>query len=163
MLWGILGGLIWCTGAVLNFIASRANIVGPAVSYSIGQGATMISAAWGVFIWHEFSNRALPRQNLTRLDVCRVSLRALRGCPSPAVLKEGRMIRPRANLAWAGLPLAVLLSNTPAQGAGLSLRSPGWLLVAAILSARLLHPERAPGKADHNPAPRRILINGSRT
>jgi len=53
--WGILGGLIWCTGAVLNFIASRANVVGPAVSYSIGQGATMISAAWGVFIWHEFS------------------------------------------------------------------------------------------------------------
>ena len=54
-LWGVLGGLIWCTGAVLNFTASRSNIVGPAVSYSIGQGATMISAAWGVFIWHEFS------------------------------------------------------------------------------------------------------------
>jgi glucose uptake protein len=53
--WGILGGAIWCTGAVLNFIASRAHIVGPAVSYSIGQGATMISAAWGVFIWHEFA------------------------------------------------------------------------------------------------------------
>jgi glucose uptake protein len=54
--WGVLGGLIWCAGAVLNFIASRANIVGPAVSYSIGQGATMISAAWGVFIWQEFSH-----------------------------------------------------------------------------------------------------------
>jgi glucose uptake protein len=54
--WGVLGGLIWCAGAVLNFIASRANIVGPAVSSSIGQGATMISAAWGVFIWHEFSH-----------------------------------------------------------------------------------------------------------
>jgi glucose uptake protein len=40
---------------VLNFTASRSHIVGPAVSYSIGQGATMISAAWGVFIWHEFS------------------------------------------------------------------------------------------------------------
>jgi glucose uptake protein len=53
--WGVLGGVVWCTGAVLNFVASRANIVGPAVSYSIGQGATMISAAWGVFIWKEFS------------------------------------------------------------------------------------------------------------
>jgi glucose uptake protein len=53
--WGILGGMIWCTGGVLNFVASRSNIVGPAVYYSIGQGATMISAAWGVFIWHEFS------------------------------------------------------------------------------------------------------------
>lgn len=55
-LWGILGGTIWCTGAVLNFVASRAHMVGPAVSYSIGQGATMISAFWGVFIWKEFSS-----------------------------------------------------------------------------------------------------------
>jgi len=54
-LWGILGGVIWSTGATLNFVASRTTIVGPAVSYSIGQGATMISAAWGVFIWHEFA------------------------------------------------------------------------------------------------------------
>ena len=54
-LWGVVGGVIWCTGAVLNFTASQSHIVGPAVSYSIGQGATMISAAWGVFIWHEFS------------------------------------------------------------------------------------------------------------
>jgi len=54
-LWGILGGSIWCTGALANFVASQAHIVGPAVSYSIGQGATMISACWGVFIWREFS------------------------------------------------------------------------------------------------------------
>jgi glucose uptake protein len=54
-IYGILGGAIWCTGAVLNFVASRAHVVGPAVSYSIGQGATLISACWGVFIWHEFA------------------------------------------------------------------------------------------------------------
>jgi glucose uptake protein len=54
-LWGIVGGIIWSTGATLNFVASRTTVVGPAVSYSIGQGATMISAAWGVFIWREFS------------------------------------------------------------------------------------------------------------
>ncbi len=54
--WGIVGGVIWCTGAVLNFVASRAHIVGPAVSYSIGQGATMISACWGVFVWKEFAD-----------------------------------------------------------------------------------------------------------
>ena len=59
--WGILGGLIWCTGAVLNFVAARAHVVGPAVSYSIGQGATMISACWGVFIWHEFA--AAPQRS----------------------------------------------------------------------------------------------------
>jgi glucose uptake protein len=63
--WGILGGAIWCTGAVLNFAASQAHMVGPAVSYSIGQGATMISACWGVFVWHEFS--AAPRLSKTLL------------------------------------------------------------------------------------------------
>jgi glucose uptake protein len=55
---GILGGIIWCVGAVSNFIASVAHLdrpIGPAVSYSIGQGATMISACWGVFVWHEFA------------------------------------------------------------------------------------------------------------
>jgi glucose uptake protein len=55
-LWGLLGGAIWCTGAVANFVASQAHIVGPAISYSIGQGATMISACWGVFIWREFTH-----------------------------------------------------------------------------------------------------------
>jgi glucose uptake protein len=55
-LWGIVGGLIWCTGAVFSFVASHAQIVGPAISYAIGQGATMVSAIWGVFIWKEFAN-----------------------------------------------------------------------------------------------------------
>jgi len=54
-LWGLLGGAIWLSGAVLNFVASQAHMVGPAVSYSIGQGATMVSACWGVFIWREFA------------------------------------------------------------------------------------------------------------
>ena len=52
---GTLGGAIWCTGAVANFVASGAHLIGPAVSYSIGQGATMISACWGVFVWREFA------------------------------------------------------------------------------------------------------------
>ena len=52
---GVLGGAIWCTGAVANFVASGAHLVGPAVSYSIGQGATMVSACWGVFVWREFA------------------------------------------------------------------------------------------------------------
>lgn len=55
-LWGILGGAIWCAGLSTNLISSRAQLVGPAVSYAIGQGATMVSAAWGVFIWREFRN-----------------------------------------------------------------------------------------------------------
>jgi glucose uptake protein len=28
--------------------------VGPAVSYAMGQGATLISALWGLLVWKEF-------------------------------------------------------------------------------------------------------------
>ncbi len=62
-LWGVVGGAIWGTGAMANFVASQAHIVGPAVSYSIGQGATMISACWGVFIWQEFSEAPARSKN----------------------------------------------------------------------------------------------------
>jgi len=50
---GILGGLIWCVAMEFNLIASEK--AGFAISYGLGQGATMISAAWGVFIWKEFA------------------------------------------------------------------------------------------------------------
>jgi glucose uptake protein len=62
--WGVVGGAIWCTGAVLNFVASRAHIIGPAVSYSIGQGATMVSACWGVFVWKEFASAPVRSRRL---------------------------------------------------------------------------------------------------
>jgi glucose uptake protein len=52
--WGVLGGLIWGVGSVSNFVASCAQMVGPATSYALGQGATMVSALWGVFVWKEF-------------------------------------------------------------------------------------------------------------
>src|SRR5207248_1797382 len=55
---GIVGGLIWCTGAIANFAAASAPKevqVGPAISYAIGQGATMISALWGLLVWREFA------------------------------------------------------------------------------------------------------------
>jgi glucose uptake protein len=69
--WGLLGGAVWCSGAVLNFVASRAHIIGPAVSYSIGQGATMVSACWGVFIWKEFAAApARSRRYLVWMFVC---------------------------------------------------------------------------------------------
>jgi glucose uptake protein len=54
-LWAILGGFSWCTGAVLNFVASRALLIDRAISYTIGQGATLVSAVWGVFVWNEFA------------------------------------------------------------------------------------------------------------
>ena len=44
-LWGIAGGIVWDSGLQFNLVALRAQLVGPAVSYALGQGATMISAA----------------------------------------------------------------------------------------------------------------------
>ncbi len=54
---GILGGLIWGLGTSLNLIA--AGEAGPAISYGLGQGATLVAALWGVFIWKEF--KAAPK------------------------------------------------------------------------------------------------------
>ncbi len=50
---GLLGGFIWCVAMSLNLLASEQ--AGFAISYGLGQGATMISAAWGVFVWKEFA------------------------------------------------------------------------------------------------------------
>ena len=55
--WGIVGGGIWAVGMTLNVIAS--GVASPAVSYGLGQGATLVSAIWGVCIWREF--RTAPK------------------------------------------------------------------------------------------------------
>lgn len=49
---GILGGAIWSLGMTFNIIAAEQ--AGFAISYGLGQGATLIAALWGVFIWKEF-------------------------------------------------------------------------------------------------------------
>jgi glucose uptake protein len=49
---GVIGGIIWGLGTILSFIA--AGKAGAAISYGLGQGATMVAALWGVFIWKEF-------------------------------------------------------------------------------------------------------------
>lgn len=49
---GILGGAIWGLGTAFSYIA--AGKAGAAISYALGQGAPMIAALWGVFIWKEF-------------------------------------------------------------------------------------------------------------
>jgi glucose uptake protein len=51
---GVLGGIIWGIGNSLNLIA--AGKAGAAISYGLGQGATLVAALWGVFIWKEFKN-----------------------------------------------------------------------------------------------------------
>lgn len=49
---GMLGGCIWGVGNLFNLIA--AGKAGPAISYGLGQGATLVAALWGVVIWREF-------------------------------------------------------------------------------------------------------------
>ena len=54
---GIAGGALWCLGAVAAFVAAKAPPevhVGPATAYAMGQGATLISALWGLLVWKEF-------------------------------------------------------------------------------------------------------------
>jgi glucose uptake protein len=54
---GVLGGSIWMLALCFNVIAS--SVAGPAISYALGQGATLIAAIWGVLIWREF--QAAPK------------------------------------------------------------------------------------------------------
>jgi glucose uptake protein len=61
-LWGILGGVIWNIGMSMSIIASGK--AGFAISYGLGQGATLIAALWGVFIWKEFKGASKPVNTL---------------------------------------------------------------------------------------------------
>lgn len=58
---GILGGIIWCIGMSFSIIAS--DKAGPAISYGLGQGATIVAALWGIYIWKEFKDapKDVPR------------------------------------------------------------------------------------------------------
>lgn len=62
---GILGGIIWSIGMTVNNVA--AGKAGPAISYGLGQGATMIAALWGVFIWREFKSAPAGTNKLLAL------------------------------------------------------------------------------------------------
>lgn len=51
---GILGGMIWGVG--MSFAILAGDTAGYAISYGLGQGATMVAAFWGVFVWREFQS-----------------------------------------------------------------------------------------------------------
>jgi glucose uptake protein len=53
---GILGGMIWGVG--MSFAILAGDRAGYAISYGLGQGATMVAALWGVFVWKEFKDAA---------------------------------------------------------------------------------------------------------
>lgn len=62
---GLLGGIIWNIGMSMSIIASGK--AGFAISYGLGQGATLVAALWGVFIWKEFRGASKQVNNLILL------------------------------------------------------------------------------------------------
>ena len=56
---GALGGAIWSLGTLISFVAAGA--ASPAIAYALGQGATLVSALWGILIWKEFAGA--PRKS----------------------------------------------------------------------------------------------------
>ena len=62
---GILGGVVFNTGFLFSLIAS--DKAGPAISYGLGQGATMIGASWGIFVYKEFKGASQTINRLLQL------------------------------------------------------------------------------------------------
>ena len=56
---GVLGGCIWGLGTLLSFVTAGA--ASPAIAYALGQGATLVSALWGILVWREFAGA--PRKS----------------------------------------------------------------------------------------------------
>jgi glucose uptake protein len=65
---GILGGIIWCIGMSFSIIASGK--AGPAISYGLGQGATVVAAIWGIYVWKEFKEAKGVKVILSTMLVC---------------------------------------------------------------------------------------------
>ena len=61
---GVLGGAVWCLGMLFSILAS--DKAGPAISYGLGQGATVVAALWGIYVWREF--RDAPKGVSTLLN-----------------------------------------------------------------------------------------------
>ncbi|MBQ0044092.1 MAG: multidrug DMT transporter permease [Bacteroidales bacterium] len=65
---GMLGGAIWCLGTALSYITAEK--AGAAVSYALGQGAPMVAAIWGIFVWKEFKGAKKGVTGLLALMFC---------------------------------------------------------------------------------------------
>jgi glucose uptake protein len=65
---GVLGGIIWCIGMSFSIIASGK--AGPAISYGLGQGATVVAAIWGIYVWKEFKGVKGVKVILSSMLVC---------------------------------------------------------------------------------------------
>jgi len=50
----------------LSFNVLASGVAGPAISYALGQGATLVAALWGLLIWHEFRLARAARASTSR-------------------------------------------------------------------------------------------------
>ena len=57
---GVLGGMIWCLGMVVSFMAVGA--ANPAIAYALSNAAPVVAMLWGIFVWKEFKD-ADPKTN----------------------------------------------------------------------------------------------------
>ncbi|AEI51070.1 GRP family sugar transporter [Runella slithyformis] len=64
-LMGVLGGMIWNAGMSFSILAAEK--ASPAISYGLGQGATIVAAVWGIYIWKEFKNAPKGTNNLLNM------------------------------------------------------------------------------------------------
>jgi len=62
---GILGGIVWSLGMSFSILASEK--AGPAISYGLGQGATVIAAIWGIYVWKEFKSASTATHRLLQV------------------------------------------------------------------------------------------------
>jgi glucose uptake protein len=90
-LMGLLGGALWMTGGVASFTAASADAVhiGPAVSYAMGQGSTLISALWGILVWKEFRGADAKTKALLGLMLILFTLGLLLVSMAPLSVRQG--------------------------------------------------------------------------
>lgn len=60
-----MGGVIWCVGMSRSIIASGK--AGPAISYGLGQGATVVATIWGIYIWKGFDKAPKGTKSLLNI------------------------------------------------------------------------------------------------
>jgi glucose uptake protein len=74
---GLLGGILWMTGACANFAAGAAQgdaKVGLAFSFALGQGAALIGLLTGLLIWKEFADASPATKRLLALVAVLLSI-----------------------------------------------------------------------------------------
>ncbi len=98
--WGIVGGMIWAVGMTFSIIAM--GVAGPAISYGLGQGATMVAAAWGVFVWREFREARPGTGYLLGGDVPRLPSGFGTACGCHGLMATGAEACPFAHVGARG-------------------------------------------------------------